>query len=173
MPRQLLLNLPPTTAGARRVVTVSLSPPNAGANVRRTAIAFRAARQGIMLAIAQEVARMTRSNFGASGPYRPFPWPPYSRRYARKHPGPPTLIRSGALAASVSASATINKALVTAEGTRNYAAAQQFGVDRNKLPARPYFPIYSRGGVNAELTAEAQRNVERVYSAQIKRILGV
>jgi phage gpG-like protein len=130
---------------------------------------MQAARQRLHAVIGNELVKITRSNFGPGGLMRPAPWPPYSRRYAKNHPGPPTLIRSGALLSSIQSSATAKFALVSAEGSKNYAAAHQFGYAPVRLPARPYFPVYARGGTY-EVTAQAQRVIEAAINSEVQKI---
>lgn len=136
---------------------------------RSQLISIAAARQRLNRAIAQKIIQLTRMNFGPTGMYRPQVWPAYSKEYAKRHPGPPTLYRRGVLFRSLRWSATTGSATLSAEGDRNYAAAHQFGNART--PARPYFPIEQRGA-GYELTWAASKQVERELDAEVRRVMG-
>lgn len=168
--RQRLLSFA-NPAGVSGVATVRVSPKVPGEASRRFGLQMRAARRRIVTVIAQELIKITRNNFGPNGSMRPTPWPPYSKSYSRRVPGPPTLVRSGTLMNSLRFSATEKSAVIIAEGKRDYAAAQQFGYPPNRLPARPYFPIITRGGGN-EVLPEAQRQIERAVDAEVQKIFG-
>jgi phage gpG-like protein len=166
--RQLLLSFAnPAGASARMQVNVRAAIP--GDSSRRFELAMRAARGRLNRVIADKLAEITRSNFGPAGTMRPIPWAPYSKRYGRKHPGAPTLVKTGVLASSIKSSATPQYGIVTAEGQRQYAAAHQFGYPPNRLPARPFFPARV-SGVGWECYEPAQREVERAVQAEVAKI---
>jgi len=101
---------------------------------------------------------------------RPKRWPAYSPKYAKKHPGPPTLIRSGVLMNSVRSFATNQAGYVVAQGSKNYAAAQQFGYRGTRLPARPYVPVEGPRS-QLRLTPRAMVRVQRKLDQEVKRII--
>lgn len=136
---------------------------------RSQMISMAGARQRLNSAIAQKIVQLTRMNFGPVGMYRPSPWPAYSKEYARRNPGPPTLYRRGVLFRSLQWSANAATATVSAEGDKDYAAAHQFG--NSNVPARPYFPIEQRGA-GYEVTWSASKQIERELDAEVTRILG-
>jgi phage gpG-like protein len=168
--RQFLLSFY-NRAGVSKSVAVRVSPKLPGEASRIFGLQMRAARQRIHEVIGRELVAITRSNFGPAGAMRPAPWPAYSPRYGRKHPGPPTLIKSGVLMQSVAFSATNKYAIVSAEGARDYAAAQQFGYRPGRLPARPYFPVVARGA-SYEVFAPAQRQIEAAVDREVQKIFG-
>ncbi len=136
------------------------------------AIALQGARQRLNQIIVDEIAKITRSNFGPSGPMRPIPWAPYSKRYAKKHPGPPTLIRSGVLLGSVRTFATSSAGYLTAQGSKPYAFAHQYGYAPRNLPARPYVPVTGKY-LSSQLYGPALEQVQRRVNQEIARIISI
>lgn len=135
-------------------------------------IALRGARQRLNLVVARKIAEITKANFGYFGPMRPIPWKPYARDYpkwGKKKGGAATLTREWILYNSVRYSATAQGGMVSAEGSRNYAAAQQFGYKPNNLPPRPYFPFIRAFG-DIKLIAPAKAEVERVLTDEVLKI---
>ena len=168
--RQLSFNFSnPIGVSARATIRIRAQIP--GDASRRLNLQIKAAKARINWVIAKTLVDITRSNFGPGGLKRPSPWPPYSRSYGKRHPGPPTLVRTGVLMGSIRGTATPQNATITAEGVRNYAAAHQFGVPHLRLPARPYFPVIG-SGASYEVTGEARREVQAAVDAEMRKIFG-
>ena len=102
----------------------------------------------LLNAVGTKFLSLVRSNFKAPT-FRNQPWKPYSKKYAKKvGTGVPTLFRSGNLMESNKIQGFVRNGVMI--GTRGipWAAAHQFGNPKNKLPARPYYPVISNGNGN-------------------------
>lgn len=128
-------------------------------------------RRRILLPMAEEFARISRANFGASGKYRVSRWlalNPKYRRWKVRHGGQPLadLILSGKLKASIrSECRNDNYAEVHAGEGTDYAAAHQF--DTGHMPYRPFLPTDRSG----RPTAYAAKRLKQVAELELKRIL--
>jgi len=155
----------------RDFVTVHVDAIKTRMSMRKVATALRRHRYDLNMAIAIVIADLTRNNFGINGRSRPTVWPPYARTYspAKRKGSPATLIGHGVLMTSIRAAASYRAGIVSAEGSRNYAAAQQFG--SRFLPARPYFPVFNAGG-SLVLDYNAQLEVQKALHFYVRKILG-
>lgn len=114
-------------------------------------------RRQILGAMAAKFLFITSQNFGQSGAYRPSPWAPLSKSYAKRVGRPyPTLYLSGDLFRSVRLSVSDEVATVSWEDEK--ASWHQEGTSR--MPARPFLPIKGAG-----LTPLAE--MECIKAAQI------
>lgn len=125
----------------------------------------------VLRAIGMRFRDITQANFGVAGAHRPTQWPPYARDYpkwGKRKGGPATLIQTGKLRGSFVVDSNHNDYVeISAEGIP-YADAHQFGSKR--VPARPYFPILSKG-FNATLTPFAQRELEQAAEQELSQML--
>jgi phage gpG-like protein len=106
-------------------------------------------------AMAFRFGDIATNNFGLSGEDRPTEWPDLSPVYASVyHDGNriPTLELSGDLKSSIRIDPQLDAATVFTDNS--YAAKQQWGDSLTKLPARPFFPIYSDGSFTPYTEAE-------------------
>lgn len=125
----------------------------------------------LMAEIGREFIDITKEAFGPDKPNRPYPWPPLSPNYQKriKYFGPPTLMRSGRLMASIQIGHVFNIS-VTVETEIPYAGVHQFG-GGNNIPPRPYFPVLN--GVDTtsefyELTPYAAERIRKIFEMRFQ-----
>ena len=130
-------------------------------------------RHRLLNAIGRRFLAIALNNMGPGpGEARPAIWAALEKRYAaqvakrpfRNQPVP-TLLRSGALRRSLTASVSGQYAII--EGDSPYAAAHQFGNPARNLPARPYFPMNHDGTV---LTPYAHKELVEAALKELKTV---
>lgn len=94
-----------------------------------------------------------------SADYRPIPWA------AKKDGTPSTLQKSGTLSRSFHLS--VSNTGATVSNPMVYAAAHQFGYEKRKLPARPFFPV-----VDGKLTPKAEEKIRAAGERAAARQFG-
>ena len=121
----------------------------------------------------QEFIRQTKSNFGnPGGKYKSSPWKPLSPAYAKRIGSKQaTLHRTGALYNSIKMNSPKGN-YVEIYTKSPYGAAHQFGVRKNHLPARPFFPIESRTPSYSRLVFNSERDLIQVISKAMTSMSG-
>ncbi len=120
-------------------------------------------RRQILGAGGAELLRLSRENFGVSGPERPIEWAPLSKDYAKRVKRTyATLDLKGDLYRSGRLNVSDDRAVVSFEDRK--ASWHQFG--EGKMPPRPFMPMYGN-----RLSPSAERRVTTAMALELQKIL--
>jgi len=127
-------------------------------------------RRSIMRAVGNRFKEIAQQNFGTQGIDRPIAWPPYARNYpnGKRKGQPATLIETWGLRQSIRVM-SVSQDEVVVGSDFSYAGRHQFGMP-GRTPARPYFPVITKG-LRDTLTPYAQQELEAVVVEKLNQAL--